>query len=232
MSLLTMVQDCATKIGISRPSTIVGNSSIEVVELLAFAQEEGAELVKRGDWGILQKEYTFATTATETQTNFSVSDLDHFIDETHWNRSRRLPLFGPLNPQEWQNVKAFTTSPVKDSFRYRGGLFLLNPVPAAGENIYGEYVSKNFCQSSGGTGQDAWAADTDTGVLSERIMGLGVIVRFKAAKGLDFATDLAKYETQVLTALEKDKPSRTVDMSGDGMRRQPGVVVPDGNWNV
>ena len=115
MSLLTLVQSVATKIGIQRPSTVISNTATEVLELLEFAQEEGRELVKRGDWQILRSEYTFDTTATETQTNFSVSDLGRFIPDTVWNRTRRLPLFGPLNSKEWQAIKSFGSSPVQNT---------------------------------------------------------------------------------------------------------------------
>lgn len=229
MTILSMVQSCAVRIGIQIPSTVIGNSSVEVSELLEFAQEEGRELVKRGDWQMLRKEFTFATTATETQTNYATTDVDRFIADTIWNRTRKLPLFGPLNAKEWQSVKSLSASPVYNSFTFRGGNFLISPTPTAGDNVYGEYISKNFCQTSGGAGQSAWAADTDTGVLDERIMGLGVIVRFKAAKGLDYSTDIAKYETQVQQALEQDKPSGTIDMAGI-RRRGPGVVVPEGSW--
>lgn len=232
MSLLTLVQSVATKIGIQRPSTVISNTATEVLELLEFAQEEGRELVKRGDWQILRSEYTFDTTATETQTNFSVSDLGRFIPDTVWNRTRRLPLFGPLNSKEWQAIKSFGSSPVQNTFTYRGGNFLISPTPTAGDHVYGEYISKNFCQSAGGTGQSAWAADTDVGVLDEYIMGLGVIVRWKAAKGLDFSADLGKYETQVEQALEQDKPSGTIDLGYPLAKRRPGIVVPEGNWNL
>lgn len=226
-----MVQSSAVRIGVQKPSTVSSNTNIEVMELLEFAQEEGRELAKRGAWQVLRKEFTFATSAAETQSNYSITDLDRFIADTIWNRTRKLPLFGPLNPKEWQAIKSFSSSPITNSFTLRGGIFLMSPTPTAGDNVYGEYFSKNFCQSSGGTGQSSWAADTDTGVLDERIMGLGIIVRFKAAKGLDYSTDLAKYETQVQQALEQDKPDRAIDLAG--VRRSgPGIVIPEGSWNL
>lgn len=231
MTLLSMISSCAVRIGVQSPSTVISNNSVEVQELLEFAQEEGRELVKRGAWQILRKEFTFVTTATETQTNFSVSDLDRFIPNTIWNRTRKIRLYGPLKPKRWQFVKALSASPVYNSFTYRGGLFLMSPTPTAGDNVYGEYISKNFCQT-GSTGQSAWAADTDTGVLDERIMGLGIIVRFKASKGLDFSTDLAKYETQVMQALEQDGIDADIDLGDDPAPIGPGVTIPEGSWNL
>jgi hypothetical protein len=232
MSLLTMLQDAAIKIGIAKPSTIIGNVDREVSELLAFAQEEGKWLSRRADWQTLNKEQTFTTTAAETQTGAIPSDFDRFINETFWNRSRVLKLTGPLSPQEWQNVKACTTAPITNCFRYSGSNILINPVPAAEETIAYEYISKNFCQSSGGTGQSTWQADADTGVLNELTMGLGVIVRFKISKGLPYDEDLAKYEAFVASDIMAEKPRATSDMSGEMVAKQPGVGVPGGYWGV
>lgn len=230
MSLLTMIQDCAVKIGINRPSSVIGNNDTEALELLAFAQEEGKELVRRGDWQILQKENTFTSLAAEQQAALP-SDFDHFVNETFWNRSRRIQFFGPLTPKEWQYIKSTTASVVTDTFRFRGNYILLNPVPAAGQTMVYEYISKNWCQDSSNVAQSSWAADTDTGILDERLMGLGIIVRYKMAKGLPYQEDLAKYETQVVSSLGFDVPKRTVTLSNTP-EVSPNIGVPEGNWSL
>ena len=142
MTLLTTLQDVAVKIGIDRPSSVIGSTDTTVKELLSFAQEEGKSLSKANDWQILIKEQTFTTTATETQASAIPSDFDRFVNETFWNRSKYRTLTGPLTPQEWQAVKASTISPVTDCFRYRGGSLLIAPTPTAGETMAFEYVSK------------------------------------------------------------------------------------------
>ena len=50
MSLLTIIQGAAIKIGIDRPTSVIGSQAVEVQELVELANEEGAELVRRGDW--------------------------------------------------------------------------------------------------------------------------------------------------------------------------------------
>ena len=230
MSLLTMLQEVSVKIGIDMPASVIGNSSQEVLELLAFANEEGRELTRRGNWQILTKEHTFNSLAAEQQAS-QPSDFDHFIDETFWNRSRRLPFYGPVTAQEWQSIKATTSSAITNTFRFRGGYILLSPIPAAGEAMAYEYVSKNWCMKADLTQQSAWSSDADTGILDEKIMGLGVIVRFKMSKGLPYGEDLAKYETQVKVALGNDVPKRTVHLS-ETRSFTPSVGVPDGNWSV
>ena len=232
MSLLTLIQDACDLIPLARPSSVIGSTAQEVRELLGVAQEEGLELSRRYDWQKLTKEKTFTSVATETQTSMVASDLDRFVAETFWNRSKRRPFRGPVTAQEWQQVKSWTTSPVPEIFRYRGSDILVQPVPTAGDTFVYEYISTQWCESSGGTDQSAWAADADVGLLPERLMKLGIIWRWKAMKSFPFETDYQLYESQVQQAILRDKPQRTVNMALGERTRRPGIVVPDGDWAV
>ena len=233
MSLLTLIQNACYRIGITAPSAVIGSSDQQVKELLEVAQEEGVQLMKRGTWQALRTQKTFTAVAQETQTSAVPSDYDRFINETFWNRTRKIPFFGPVTPQQWQTLIAWSSSPVTNTFTFRGNNILITPNPTAGDTMAYEYISKNFCQSSGGTGQAAWAADTDTGVLPERLMELGVVYRYKQKKGLRWQPDYENYETQVKQALTSDSPMQTVSF-GDGYfpTRYPGIAVPQGSWSV
>lgn len=231
MSLLSIIKNVAIKVGVNVPSSVIGSTNQEVVELLAFANEEGRELTRRHNWQIIRKEKTFTSLATEEQAALP-SDFDHFINETFWNRTRKHPLNGPLTPQQWQYNKSWVSSPVTDSFTVRGGKILINPVPTAGETMAYEYISKNFCQSSSLVGQSEWLADTDTGVLDEALMELGTLVRFKLSKGLDAGSDIAKYDTQVMIAGGQESPKATLNMAGAYPRVGPNIIVQEGDWSL
>lgn len=233
MSLLTLVQRAAVRVGIPRPSVVATATDPTVRLLYELAQQEGEELARYGDWQVLRKEKTFTTVAAETQTDTPIpTDLAGWIDGSQWNRSARRRLYGPIDPIVWQDWKARSSFPVTDSYTIRGGLWLMQPVPAAGLVVAYEYRSANWCQSSGGTPQDQWAADTDTGILSERLMRLGLIWRIKQARGLEWATDHEDYVSEVDAALAADRPRKVIDMAHGWMPPAgvPGVVVPEGYW--
>lgn len=232
MTLLTIVQGACDRIGLARPAAVLSSSEQQVRELLALANEEGLELSRRADWQALCKEQTFTSVATETQTSMLPSDFDRFVPDTFWNRSKRRPFKGPVTPQEWQEIKAWTTAPLPEIFVYRGNNILVQPVPSAGDTFAYEYVSKNWCESSGGTDQDAWAADTDVGLLPERLIILGIVWRWKSMKGLPAADDATTYDVQVRQALLRDRPYRTISMAMGSRQRRPGIAVPDGDWNL
>jgi hypothetical protein len=240
MTLLTMVSAAAQLIGIPAPGSVIGNSSPQVQELLACAQDEGFDLMRRGAWQVLDTNTTFSAVATAVsgttyaiQTGAVPSDYDRFLQETFWNRTRKRPLYGPVTAQEWQNLVAWTSSPVVDTFRFVGSQIWIIPAPTAGDVMAYEYISKNWCQSSGGTGQSEWLADTDTGVLDEDIMKLGVVWRFKQKKGLPFMADYDKWDARARQALVQDMPQRTINFgSGVSTGRRPGISVPEGSWDI
>ena len=233
MTLLTLVQDAAAEIGIRRPSAVVGSSDVEVIKLLRYAKKEGKELPIRGEWQQLRTQSTFTSLATETQTGMVPSDLARFVNETFWNRSARRRFYGPLNSQDWQTLKAMSSSPIVDTFTYYGSDILIQPVPTAGETYAFEYISTKYCASSGGTAQTVWTADTDTGRIPEELFTLGIIWRFKQGEGVPYQVDQANYEAQVRQYLTGNKPKRTVDMSGgNDWGRVPGIYVPEGSWNI
>jgi len=229
MTLLTIIQDASAEIGLPRPTGVMAATDPTVRALLVAANEEGQALAKAHDWQALRAEQTFTSVATETQTSMIPAAFGHFIDGTFWNRTRRRPLRGPVSPQEWQRIKASTTSPVVDTFTYRNNNILISPVPSAGLTFAFEYVSENWCASSGGTGQTAWAADTDVGVLPERLIRLGIVWRFKQARGMSYDADYSKYMYAIRETMAQDSPHDVVDFA-DAARRGPGLVIPEGDW--
>jgi len=206
--------------------------------LLAAANTEGKELAKRHTWQEITKGATYTSVAAESQGAFSslgggsadYSDFDRMIPETYWNRSQTWRIWGPLTPAEWQAKKSSNVSGPYNEWRIQSGNLYLYPAPTAGETHAFEYVSKNWCQSSGGTDQAAWAADTDVGLLDEHLMMLGTVWRYKKSRSLPFQNEYLVYENSVTQAISRDGGKRTLRLSSRP-GRMTGLIVPDGNWS-
>lgn len=232
MTLLTLIQRATDHIGIPRPSSVINSTDQQVRQLLALANEEGEELARRHAWRRLIVDTTFTSVAAETQPNAIPADFDRFVNETFFNRTQMRELVGPLTDEEWQRYKATTAPVVLDGFRTIGGDLQLLPAPPAGQTYAYSYVSRNWCQSAGGDGQDAWTADNDTPRLDERLIRLGLIWRWKQAKGFDYAQAFDDYEAALAQAIGRDGPRRTLSFACDGTERRPGIAVPQGNWTL
>jgi hypothetical protein len=220
MTLLAIIQNASDRLGITRPTAAVASTDQQVLQLVGLAQEEGKDLAKRHTWQALQTEYTFPTVAS-TASYALPSGFDSILKETVFNRTRRRRMVGDLTPEQWQETQASLVTMVNPAFRIRGSLFYISPTPTAAETIAYEYNTKNWCQSSGGTAQSAWAADTDTGILDEELMTLGLKWRWKKSKGLDYADDFNGYEIRVAKAILDDGARMRIDTSNSERDRVP-----------
>ncbi len=233
MSLLTIVQDVTDRIGISRPTQVVGSSDNNIRMLLSLAQQEGKELAKRHDWQALLKEDSITATATEVQSGAIPTDFGRLVEGSMYNRTQHRPVIGPINAQRWQQIKSVTAVSVWSAFRIRGDAFLMTPTPVAADEIYFEYVSKYWCGAAADTEptQEAWTADDDIGFMSEECMTLGVQWRYLRARGLDYAEPFRLYEEMVARDAATDGGNRILDLSPDNI----GVAwydpyISDGTW--
>lgn len=219
MTLKSLVQSAATKIGIPQPSTIIGNNDPQVETLLTFANEEGEELARSGHWEELTKETTFTAVAASEQTGALPSDFVAFVNDSFYNRSSRRKVFGPISPQQWQREQATAiASGIHDFFRVRNGEILMTPDPAVGDTMAFEYSSTLWVDTDAdGTGDSAvWVADTDTSVLEERLLSLGIVWRFLQKSGLPFQPQYTIYRTEVDKALARQGGAPTLSMDGGG----------------
>lgn len=227
MTLLSIVQDASDRLGLGRPSSVMASIDPLVVPLRGLAQEEGKTLAGRHTWQVLQTEYTFPT-VNGTVSYALPTGFGELIKDTVYNRTRRRRMVGDLSPSQWQETQASLVTMVNPAFRIRGNLFLISPTPTAAETVAYEYLSKNWCQSSISAGQPAWVADDDTGILNEELMTLGIVWRFKASKGLDYAEAMNNYEIEVAKAIFKDGARVTIDTSCTERDRVPHApTVPE-----
>lgn len=235
MTILAMVQGIAKRLNLNSPSAVIGNTNKEIIQLLNLANEEGDELSRRYRWQRLVTESTFSSVATESQgaiTTLAGSDFGWLCNDTMWNRTRNRPML-PVDDVQWQQMKSSTITGPMEYFRIRGGNLIVIPTMTASQACAFEWVSKNWCASSGGTGQEAWAADTDTGRIDEKTMAQGIMWRWKAAKGLDYAEDFAKYERMVEDLMTRDGAKKhTFVGARPGQQFLSRASVSEGSWTM
>lgn len=233
-TLLSLIQDVADRVGLARPTQVVGASDHQVRQLLALANQEGVEQARRYAWQAITKEQTFTTVAAETQTSAVPADFDRMVTGTFYNRTKSRTVTGPMTAQEWQDYKGRLATVVFDAFRIRGGDILIAPTPSAGETMAFEYVSKYWCGGASDTAstQAAYAADDDVTFLDDEAMRQGILWRFQRARGLDYAETFAGYEMHLAQLMGRDGGARTLYMGAVSGNKPYPPVPPDGSWNL
>jgi len=216
MSLLTLVQAACDRLGIQVPGAVMSSGDDIIRVMRALATQEGRELARRVAWQNLTKESNFTTVAAEAQPGAIPADFDRFINETAWNYTQNRSLIGPVDPEQWQQLKASLVGPPWLHFRQRGNAFLIIPNPPANGDGLGE--------------ADAWANDANTALLNEELITLGIIWRWLKRNRLPYNDELQEYQAQVNQAIGRDGGKRTVSMGGqyDPAPRVPSIQ--DGSW--
>lgn len=236
MTLLTIIQDACNEAGFPAPTAVIGNSDLTAKQMLALSNRSGKQLAQRFAFQELVKEATHTTLAAELQGTVEsiMPGFNWQLYETMWNRTNRNHVWGPLFPREWQFLKASNITGPFPEFRIRDKKLYFLPAPTAGQTIGMEYVSRYWCESSGGTDQERWAADTDVGILPEDMLTIDLIWRFKAAKGLDYAEDMRQAELYINNAIARSGSRRKINLTdgGGGISPQDGLNIEDGSWNV
>lgn len=234
MSLLTILQDVCDSIGLDSPASVIGNPDQDIKQLLQILLLEGKLLADGYDWQELQQVATITTLAQEDQGAVATlaAGFKKFINNTAWNQDIRYMVQGSLDPQTWEGVKAQNYSGPYPNFRIRGGRFLMYPIPAAGQIIKFEFISKNWILSNDGvTTLARFANDNDTCLLDEDLLILGVRWRWLSAKNFDYAEAFRDYETMKSNLQARNGGKMVQDMGGG--RAVVGAFVPrfpEGNW--
>lgn len=223
MTLLSICQDVARSAKVKVPNTIIGNSELEAVRLLQAATETINDLLKRVDWQELEAEATISTVAD--QENYSLPpDFERIVNDTFWNNSTRYPGSGVTSAKDWQNLKNATLSQgsVTDYYRIRGNEILIYPTPASVETLVYEYIVNKPVQSSGGTAQTSWVADTDVPRIDEFLVELGIKWRFEKSTGKPYAEDQRQYNETAIQLISNNKGRKTIRPA---RRRPRGVLL-------
>ena len=230
MSLLTTIQGVCRATAQPVPVTVVGSSDVTVQQMFELANEEGDDLMRSFDWQILRSEWTFDATATTVQAGWLPPDMDHFVFGTQFDRTTRRRVLGPITPQLWQAIQAQPQlNRVFLAWIQRGGQVLVTPTPTAGDVVAQEYITENWCESADAVPKPAYTADTDTALISERLIRLGVRWRFLSAKGLDYSEAFRTYEIQKQIAQARDGGNDVINAAGyTGYDFQSNLPV--GNW--
>lgn len=222
MTVLSALQSAAIRLNGTRPASVFASTDQFEMELAALSNEVAQDIAKSHDWQAL---YRIATlTGDGTTTDFSLpSDYDRmpinadFLDMTTfgWGYTRIKDV------NEWLLLTRdnYTVNP--GAWILFGNLLQFIPAPASGTTKF-PYISANIAQSVAQAPKAEFDTDTDTFVLPERLLTLGVIWRWREMKKLDASTEQASFEKAFNEYAGRDKGARILF---EGLKRTPGAIT-------
>ncbi len=235
ITLLQVARDFCSRTGLRVPTAVASSPDVTNQQIMALLNEVLEELVDRFVFEELINETTFTTTVLENQGSIyaiAPNGFDRIIDDTIYDRTQKIPIYGPIGPQAWQQAKAFVPIGPLYRFRIRGGNLLFNPVAAAGHTCAFEYISKNVIQDPiGGGYKAAFTLDTDSFILNSRLLTQGLRWKWKCEKGLPYAQEKDLWETSCLNEAGRSGGKKTLRMDGDCQDGiMPVIIVSPGSW--
>ena len=230
---LNLLQICTRALddlsSFNKPTFIIGNDDDDTATtLLAAAYKVGEELVRDYDWQQMSRTATVSTVISTSLYDLE-DDYDRIASDTMWDAALDRRMAGHTTRREWSAITNIAAS-TQQSYRWRlfGGQIQVYPTPSSVFSFNYEYLSKVYCESSGGVERlDGWVADTDVPVLPADIFIHGIRYYFGDSKNLPGVSKWgAEYDAVIGSRANKNVPSQAVDMSAGIVPLKGGVARP------
>lgn len=235
-NILEITQDVCDEIGIESPTTLVSNSD-ELARQLRSLMRYAARTLMLYDWQALTKEATFTSVANQESQVADIyiqwSDLLRILPDTMFNRTEQRKIFGAITPQGWASAQASITTTPEYHFRLRGNALLFFGNRPSGDNIYFEYISRNWLTNAArDTFYSNLNADTDIPLLDDYALQLGVKYRLLRANGVEYSEAYNDYVDHVRQLRAADLPPSALDLTPTSAHSFGQGFVPEGSWDV
>lgn len=229
-TLLQIVQDASTDIGLSRPAVVASATLESPIRMLRILNKAGLQLAKEIAWNELLTVRTFTAVAAQAQIE-PPSDYGRMAPMSAlWDVSLRRPAVGPLPTDKWLDLLTNTTTGGDKYWTLIAGKFNIYPTPAVTDTFTFGYISKNWVVN-GSFYKDRFDDDDDEPIIDAELLTLELIWRWKSAIGLDYAEDMANANRQKEIVVAATRGPRILELS-DPFRGDlpanywPGVISP------
>jgi len=186
----TIINRTAAEVGIEPVTDPYSSQDPQFIQLRYLLDSVGEEMVTNFQWEALQQRHQVITQATDTGKYPLPEDFAYMMNQTGWEESENVPLFGPLSPQDWSYLRGrdLVSYTIYASFRLAQGEFWLFPQPPPdGLDVNFEYISKNWVRDADDANlrKDSVTKNGDIPLFHRGLMIRAVKVMYLEAKQLD-----------------------------------------------
>ncbi len=186
----------------------------------------GQSLAKRHEWEHLIINAQILVAQGDTGDYDLPTDFVRMVERTAWDTGKRLPLIGPLSPQQWEYLKVWMNS----AFFYIGyrvtntQLRVFPQPPPVGAAISMEYRSSSWVipvaqftgqyETLGPNGADKPALSGDVCLLDPTLLNHAIKLEFKKARGFDTTAVEKDFKEALELSLNIATEAPTLKLSG------------------
>ena len=223
MTVLSAIQNVSASIALDRPEAVFSSAEREHFELQVLANTAGLHIAKDYEWQGLKVIGTLIGDGTKTAFELP-DDYDRMLKATQLRSSRHItPLMHVTDSDQWLDMEIRQFNQVAGMWTLHGGQLHIRPAPATAEEVKFFYMSKLWVKDDQSTLKVGFTKDTDAFRLSETLLELCMIWKWRALKGLPYAQDHDNYEDAKEKLITADKGARIIAVGRS--RRQRGITA-------
>jgi hypothetical protein len=235
---LQILRQTAGELGLTQPSTVVGLSDVQSLQLMSMLQSAGNELLLYYPWEQFAKTFTISLVAA--QEGYALpTDYSYFRDQTQWDANNHWPLLGPKSAQEWAWLKnSFVASLPRLRYRIQQNLFKVYPTPqsSVANALNMEYVSRYWVALDGAPtvgAKDLVSLDNDICMYDPWMLIKYIKLKFYDLKGFDTRAVQSDFLRIFDSLTGKDTGAEKLNLAPAYQTPYVGPwSIPDGSWNV
>lgn len=223
MTVLSAIQSAAIKLISRKPQQIYAASDTFALEMQDLANEVATDIQKSHDWQALIKVHTINGDGVTDSFPFP-DDYSRMLVSSDMMDARSF-MWGytrvtDINDFLWIKQRGLQALP--GTWIMYGNRFQFVPPPDGAAVAQFPYMDKRYATNAAGDPQDRFTNDTDEFRLSDRLLTLGLVWRWRMNKGLDSSEDEAQFAKAFAEESGRDKGSRVFRT---GPARMPGNVT-------
>lgn len=196
---------------------IAGSLDSTTALLWHLLAEEGQKLLDENtEWQMLNRSYIFNTVPGQTDYPLP-ADFQHFLDDTGWNNTARIPLIGPLSSQTWRMLKARQLGGTTFQLQYiiENDTIKLYHSPSEAQELVIDYKGRGWVQDSVDSTVylDRPVRDADIVLYSPRLITAALHNRWRVEKGFDTIASQKEYDDALAIAKYNDRPKMVLSLN-------------------
>jgi hypothetical protein len=225
MNILQIVQAATLSIDVDRPQVLFTSTDRTALELIDTANTSALQILDDYDWQRLIR--TATLTGDGVETSFALPDdysrmvKDANLIGPNW---RFFPAQQMQDFNLWLELIDYPVATWQQRWMVFGGNMNVMPIMPLGEPLNYGYISTSIVV---GTDPTTFTADTDTFVLDDELLRLGIVWNWKKSKGYDFSAELAQYQQRLEMQRFRDVGARQTLILGGrrGRYTMPGAFA-------
>lgn len=214
MTFLKAAQSAAIRLGVKRPTSVFSSEGRFEQELVDLSNDVLTEIIKAHDWRDLVKQYQMVgdgvTTAFDLPADYDRMPKNADVGRMNWYT------WGYVDAPDlnfWNDLINGLASPSPGYWIMLGGQMQFIPPVSADTTAEFYYISSAaVVDGTTSAKKSEFTKDTDTFVLDEKLLTLGLIWRWRQMKQLNYAEDMKNYEIRLEQLSSEDKGARVIRM--------------------